>query len=196
MRPRVLVVDCEDSFVHTLARYAREHGAETRVVRAREVDVGAVRDARPGGVILSPGPGRPADVEVVGALVLALPDTPVLGVCLGHLVLCEAYGGRTVPSPEPMHGRASPVRHDGGPLYEGLPSPFAAARYHSLIGAPADDLVPDAWTAEGLVMGARHRHRPHHGVQFHPESLLTEGGHRMVGNFVAMTREPTRGAAS
>ena len=183
MSPRILVVDCEDSFVQTLARYAREHGAKTVVVRADALDVGAL--AAPDAVILSPGPGRPADVPAAAAVVRALPHTPILGVCLGHQVLCEAYGGATEASLDPMHGRASPVTHDGSTLYAGLPNPFRAARYHSLIGVPGPTLLADAWS-DGLVMGARHPDRPHHGVQFHPESLLTEGGHRMIGNFVAM----------
>ena len=187
---RLLVIDCEDSFVQTLARYAREHGAETRVVRADALSAGEAAAMAPGGVIVSPGPGRPGGAGVAVALFGAMPTTPILGVCLGHQALCEAYGGATAVSPGPMHGRASPVRHDGSALYEGLASPFRAARYHSLIGAPAGPLIADAWT-EGdggdLVMGARHPARPHHGVQFHPESLLTEGGHQLIGNFVRLS---------
>lgn len=181
----LLVLDCEDSFVQTLARYAREHGAHTRVVRADAITVEAVLADPPDGVVVSPGPGRPAGAGIAVALVRALPATPVLGVCLGHQAICEAYGGATRLSPEPMHGRASAVTHDGSALYEGLPSPFRAARYHSLLGAPEPPLVVTARSGP-LVMGVRHASRPHHGVQFHPESLLTEGGHRLVGNFVAM----------
>ena len=188
---RLLVLDCEDSFVHTLARYAREHGAETRVVRADAVTVEEVAASQPDGVVISPGPGRPEGAGIAVALVRALPETPILGVCLGHQALCEAYGGATTLSPEPMHGRASAVTHDGSALYAGLPSPFRAARYHSLLGAPEPPLVPDAWSGP-LVMGVRHAGRPHHGVQFHPESLLTEGGHRLVGNFVAMCGKDAR----
>lgn len=182
---RLLVLDCEDSFVQTLARYAREHGARTEVVRADAVTVEGVLADRPDGVVISPGPGRPTGAGIAVPLVRALGSTPVLGVCLGHQAICEAYGGATAVSPEPMHGRASAVTHDGSALYAGLPSPFLAARYHSLLGAPEEPLVVNAWSG-GLAMGVRHASRPHHGVQFHPESLLTEGGHRLVRNFVRM----------
>ena len=190
MGPRLLVADCEDSFVQTLARYAREHGARTRVVRADTLQVADAVAGAPDGVILSPGPGRPEAAGDLAALIRAMPQTPILGVCLGHQALCEAYGGATGRSPEPMHGRASLVTHDGSALYAGLASPFRAARYHSLIGAPGADMRADAWS-NGLVMGARHADNPHHGVQFHPESLLTEGGHRMIGNFVRMCGGPS-----
>ena len=188
-RPSLLVLDCYDSFVETLARYAREAGAATRVVRCDALSVREARGLRPGGVILSPGPGRPESAGIAVPLVRALPRTPILGVCLGHQAIACAYGGETVRT-EPRHGRPCAVTHDGSALYEGLPSPFQAGRYHSLIARPGPDLAPNAWTDDGaggeLLMGFRHRSHPHHGVQFHPESLLTEGGARMIGNFVSM----------
>lgn len=185
MSPRLLVLDCEDSFVQTLARYAREAGARTRLVRADAITLAEAQAWGPDGILISPGPGRPSRAGIAVAVFGALPDTPILGVCLGHQALCEAYGGATIRSPSVMHGQASAVIHDGSALYDGIASPFAAGRYHSLLGEPAGPLVETAWSG-GLVMGARHADRPHHGVQFHPESLLTEGGHRMIENFVGM----------
>ena len=185
--PRLLILDCLDTFVETLARYARLAGAETAVVRC---DAVTVREAAGfDGVILSPGPGRPEDAGVALDLVAALPETPIFGVCLGHQVIAQAYGGAVVRT-APRHGRDCAVRHDGSALYAGIPSPFRAGRYHSLIAGAGPDLVETAWTDDGaggeLVMGLAHRENPHHGVQFHPESLLTEGGERMVANFVGM----------
>lgn len=183
MRPFVLVLDLRDSFVETLARYAREAGAETRVVRCDALSVAEAVTLEPDGVILSPGPGRPVGAGIALGLIGALPATPILGVCLGHQAIAEAYGGRTVSSPEPMHGRSSLVRHEGDPLFAGVASPFPAARYHSLLAEPGPVLREVAWS-DGLCMAARHPERPHVGVQFHPESLLTEGGHAMIENFV------------
>jgi anthranilate synthase/aminodeoxychorismate synthase-like glutamine amidotransferase len=179
----ILVLDCRDSFVETLARYAREAGAETRVARCDALSVAEAVAMCPRAVILSPGPGRPREAGIATELFGALPDTPILGVCLGHQALSEAYGGETVASPEPMHGRASLVRHEGDSLFAGVPSPFAAGRYHSLLAGPAAVLREIAWS-DGLCMARRHESRPHVGVQFHPESLLTEGGHRVIRNFV------------
>ena len=187
--PRLLVLDCHDSFVETLARYARLAGVTTEVVRCDALSVADAVRWRPDGVILSPGPGRPEDAGIALGLVAALPETPILGVCLGHQVLAQAYGGAVVRT-EPRHGRDCAVTHDGSALYAGLPSPFRAGRYHSLIAGAAPDLIENAWTDDGaggrLLMGIRHRTRPHHGVQFHPESLLTEGGERMIENFAGL----------
>ena len=183
----ILVLDCYDSFVHTLARYAREAGAETVVVRQDAIDVAEA--ARFAGILLSPGPGRPEDAGIAVPLVRAATDTPILGVCLGHQAVALAYGGAVVRT-EPMHGRACAVRHDGSALFTGLPNPFAAARYHSLLAEPGPILRVTARTddARAVPMAVSHPDRPHYGVQFHPESLLTEGGARLVRNFVESVR--------
>lgn len=191
----ILIVDNYDSFVHNLARYVREAGEETLVARNDAAPVAALLARRPSGIILSPGPGRPADAGVCVELIRAAPGVPVLGVCLGHQALAEAYGGLTVPSREPMHGRTSIIDHDGSGLFAGLPSPMTAGRYHSLSVdiAQAPDLLVQARAADGEIMAMRHRNLPHHGLQFHPESLLTEYGRRLVQAFAAMCRKGDRG---
>lgn len=183
----ILVIDHFDSFVETLARYIRETGYATEVCRVDRYDPSAVDVSRLLGVVLSPGPGRPADTPQTTALFDAAPHLPILGVCLGHQALCEAYGGRTVPAPEPLHGQASLIRHDGDPLFGTVPSPFEAGRYHSLLGEIGDGspIRPIAWdSGTGAVMAARHRTRPHIGVQFHPESVLTPVGRAIIQNFL------------
>lgn len=188
----ILVVDNYDSFVHNLARYVREAGAETLIVRN---DARSVRDLvglRPAGVILSPGPNSPREAGVCLEYLSALAaSTPVLGVCLGHQCLIEAFGGRTVRARRPLHGEAAPVRHDGSGLHAGLPDPFSAGRYHALIGelGDAQDLVANAWSEEGEIMGVRRGSSPWHGVQYHPESLLTTHGRRIVEAFLRLTKE-------
>ncbi len=190
-RPRVLVVDNHDSFVHTLVGYLRELGADTDMVEADTIDPqGTDAALRPyGAVLVSPGPGTPAragaSVQVVRAA--ASRGIPLLGVCLGHQALAEAFGATVAHAPELMHGMTSPVRHGDDALYAGLPDPFTATRYHSLAVVPEtvpDDLVVTARTADGVIMGLRHRELPLQGVQFHPESVLTEGGYRLLGNWL------------
>ncbi|MFL6188802.1 MAG: anthranilate synthase component II [Actinomycetes bacterium] len=186
---RILVIDNDDSFVFNLVQYLGELGADTVVWRNDAGTVDGVRALRPDGVVISPGPGHPRDarlsVEVVRDLGHAL---PVLGVCLGHQVIGHVYGGRVGPAPELVHGKTSPVHHQGVGVLAGLPAPFAATRYHSLVvereGLPPD-LQVTGETAGGLVMALRHRHHPVEGVQFHPESILTESGHRLLGNWLA-----------
>ena len=186
---RILVIDNYDSFVFNLVQYLGELGAETVVWRNDAGTVEDVRDLRPDGVVISPGPGHPRDarlsVEVVRDLGHAL---PVLGVCLGHQVIGQVYGGRVGAAPELVHGKTSQVLHQGAGVLAGLPVPFAATRYHSLVvereGLPAV-LEVTGETAGGLVMALRHRHHPVEGVQFHPESILTESGHRLLGNWLA-----------
>ncbi|MFS0734396.1 gamma-glutamyl-gamma-aminobutyrate hydrolase family protein [Microbacterium sp. 1P10UB] len=189
--PRVLVVDNHDSFVHTLVGYLHELGAGTDLVEADAIDPeGTDAALRPyGAVLVSPGPGTPAragaSVQVVRAA--ASRGIPLLGVCLGHQALAEAFGATVAHAPELMHGMTSPVRHDDDALYAGLPDPFTATRYHSLAVVPEtvpDDLVVTARTADGVIMGLRHRELPLQGVQFHPESVLTEGGYRLLGNWL------------
>jgi anthranilate synthase/aminodeoxychorismate synthase-like glutamine amidotransferase len=192
----ILLIDNYDSFVHNLARYVRELGAETRVVRNDELDVAGIQALAPSHVIVSPGPCTPREAGVSNAAILALaPRIPVLGVCLGHQCLAAALGGRVVRAARPRHGKTSPIHHDGKGLFAGLPSPFEATRYHSLIVEPESlptSLEVVAWTPEREIMALRHRGWPAWGVQFHPESVLTEHGHALLSNFLAI---PARAAA-
>lgn len=187
----ILVVDNYDSFVHTLARYLREAGLETRVVRNDAADAATLAATRPQGVVLSPGPKTPREAGVSMALLDALDAaTPVLGVCLGHQCLGAFGGGRTIRARRPLHGEASLVRHDGTGLFQDLPSPLAAARYHSLATTLPEEgaFVANAWSEEGEIMGLRRRDAPWHGVQFHPESLLTPSGRAIVERFAGLCR--------
>lgn len=194
----LLVIDNHDSFtwnlVHGLMRWARD----VVVVQSDEVRVEDVLHAQPRGVVLSPGPGRPEDAGVSLALIKGGElRTPVLGVCLGHQVICEAFGARVQHATRPFHGVASELRHDGFGLFAGLPNPLRVGRYHSLVVAaeslPAE-LVPTAWSSTGELMGVRHRQRSIEAVQFHPESFLTEHGDRMLQHFVAgLAPEPAGG---
>lgn len=187
--PRVLVVDNHDSFVHTLVGYLQELGAETVLVEADAVaDASAVLDGF-AGVLISPGPGVPADagasIEIVHAA--AERRLPLLGVCLGHQAIAEAWGATVSHAPELLHGITSSVHHDGSALFAGLPDPFAATRYHSLAVVRSTlppDLVVTAESESGVIMALRHAHLPQWGVQFHPESVLTEGGYRLLGNWL------------
>jgi para-aminobenzoate synthetase component 2 len=188
---RVLVIDNYDSFVYTLNGYLRELGAETEVVRNDDIagkDL-ADRVASYDAVLVSPGPGKPADAGVsIPVVRLALATrTPLLGVCLGHQVIAEAFGGIVTNAEELMHGKTSQVEHDDSVLFDGVPQPFTATRYHSLAivdGTLPDDLIVTARTAGGVIMALQHRDAPIYGVQFHPESVLTEGGYRMLGNWL------------
>lgn len=186
---RVLVVDNHDSFVYNIVQYLLELGAEC-VVRDRS-DV-AVRDAAGvDGVLLSPGPGHPADAGVCLDLVRDAErrGAPLLGVCLGHQVIAHVHGATVARAPEIVHGFTSEIRHDGAGVLRGLPDPFAATRYHSLAvlpeTVPADVLEVTARTADGVVMGLRRRGRPVEGIQFHPESILSTFGHRLLRNWLA-----------
>jgi para-aminobenzoate synthetase component 2 len=200
---RVLVVDNHDSFVHTLVGYLRELGASTDLVESDAIDDPERAIAGADGVLISPGPGAPSAAGASTAVVRAAARTqvPVLGVCLGHQALAEAFGATVDHAPELLHGITSPVHHDGHPLFAGLPSPFPATRYHSLAVVRATlprDLTVTAETAEGVVMGLAHRRLPLWGVQFHPESVLTEGGYRLLGNWlevVGVAGAAVRGAA-
>ncbi|MBA2565202.1 MAG: aminodeoxychorismate/anthranilate synthase component II [Gemmatimonadetes bacterium] len=184
----VLLIDNYDSFVHNLARYLRELGARTTVVRNDAIDAAGVARAAPTHLVLSPGPCTPREAGVSNEIVRALGAvTPILGVCLGHQCIGDVYGGIVTRSARPMHGKSSPVYHEGRAIFRGIPSPFAAARYHSLVvdasRVPAD-LEVIATTAEGDVMALAHRTHPVIGVQFHPESVLTEHGFRLLANFL------------
>jgi para-aminobenzoate synthetase component 2 len=189
---RVLVIDNYDSFVYTLDGYLQQLGAETTVLRNDAVPTDAVAEliADYDAVLVSPGPGNPAEAGISIAAVHAAiaTDKPLLGVCLGHQAIAEALGGVVTHAEELMHGKTSQVVHDGDALFDGVPESFRATRYHSLAivdGTVPDDLVVTARTEGGVIMGVRHRSAPVHGVQFHPESVLTEGGYRMLGNWLA-----------
>lgn len=188
---KILVVDNYDSFVYTLVGYLQELGAETTVVRNDDVtlveaiELAEARD----GVLVSPGPGNPGEAGVCIELIkwCGANNKPMFGVCLGHQALAEAYGGTVTHAPELMHGKTSLVEHNGTGVFAGLPSPMTATRYHSL--AAVRDSIPDvleitAETSSGVIMGLQHRTAPLVGVQFHPESVLTEGGYQMLGNWL------------
>lgn len=187
----ILVIDNYDSFVYTLVGYLQELGAQTTVVRNDDVpltEAVALAGARDG-VLVSPGPGTPAEAGVSVSLIKWCGENskPMLGVCLGHQALAEAYGGTVTHAPELMHGKTSQVEHDSSNVFTGLPTPLTATRYHSLAAVsdnvPAE-LVVTARTASGIIMGLAHKTAPLCGVQFHPESVLTEGGYQMLGNWL------------
>ncbi|GIW92039.1 MAG: glutamine amidotransferase [Pirellulaceae bacterium] len=184
----ILVIDNYDSFVHNLARYFQRLGQPTLVVRNDAVDCAGVERLEPRALVLSPGPCTPAEAGICLELVRTFAGRlPILGVCLGHQTIAAAWGAPVARSPEPMHGRSSLVYHNRDTLFDRIPSPFRAGRYHSLI-VPADAmpsaLAVTAWTQDGLVMGLRHRELPIWGVQFHPESVMTECGYRLLANFL------------
>jgi anthranilate synthase/aminodeoxychorismate synthase-like glutamine amidotransferase len=189
MGASVVVIDNYDSFVYNLVQYLGELGAEPIVVRNDEVDLDGLLALRPAALLVSPGPGRPADAGVSSAAVVAFGGAgiPVLGVCLGHQCIGEVFGGAVVAAPEIMHGKTSAIHHLDVGVFEGLPTPFEATRYHSLVvdaTSIPDVLEQTAWTTDGVVMGLRHRTLPIEGVQFHPESILTDVGHELLANFL------------
>ncbi len=186
----ILLIDNYDSFVYNLARYLAQLGCETTVVRNDAVTVAEVRTLSPQAIVISPGPCTPAQSGVSLDIVRELgSDIPLLGVCLGHQAIAQALGGDVIRAPQPVHGRTSLIHHTNNELFAGLPNPFAATRYHSLtIDArtlPAE-LVVTAHSDDGLVMAIQHRQWPVYGVQFHPESILTSGGHRLLANFLRL----------
>ena len=184
----ILVVDNYDSFTYNLVHYLAELGAPTHVVRNDDLSVDEAWALNPQAVLLSPGPCAPDQAGICRPLIeSARADMPILGVCLGHQSIGQAFGGDVVRAKTLMHGKTSPIVHEGRSLFAGLPSPFTATRYHSL--AVKRETLPDcleitAWTEDGEIMGLQHRSRPIHGVQFHPESIATEHGHAMLANFL------------
>ena len=184
----ILVIDNYDSFTYNLVHYLNELGAETRVVRNDALTVEEALELKPEAILLSPGPCTPNEAGICLPLLRAAPeDTPILGVCLGHQAMGQAFGGDVIRAKAIMHGKTSPIRHNGEGLFKGLADGFIAARYHSL--AVKRETLPEvlevtAWTEDGEIMGLRHKTRPIHGVQFHPESIATEGGHDLLGNFL------------
>ena len=183
----ILVVDNYDSFTYNLVQVLLGLGASVEVVRNDDETVEQLLDREPDGILLSPGPGRPEAAGVCPALVAAQPRAPLLGVCLGHQVIGHVFGAEVGRAPRIMHGKTSEVRHDGVGVFAGLSSPFEATRYHSLEvrgeGLPGE-LEPIAWSDDGTLMGMRHRSLPYWGVQFHPESILTVEGPRLLANFL------------
>jgi anthranilate synthase component 2 len=186
----ILVIDNYDSFTYNLVHYLNELGAETLVHRNDAITVQEALGMRPQGVLLSPGPCTPNEAGICLALIGAAPaDLPILGVCLGHQSIGQAYGGKVIRAASLMHGKTSPIHHTGKGVFEGLKNPFTATRYHSLSVRRED--LPDvlevtAWTDDGEIMGFQHKTRPVHGVQFHPESIATECGHELLANFLAI----------
>ncbi len=187
----VLMIDNYDSFTWNLVQYLRELGASTQVVRNDALTLDEIEALAPAQVVISPGPCTPTEAGISVALIQALPlDRPLLGVCLGHQSIGTAFGAKIVRANRPMHGKTSSVEHDGKGVFAGIPSPFTVNRYHSLVIEEAslpDCLQVSARAEDGAIMGVRHRHRPIEGVQFHPESLLTEHGHQLLGNFLAFS---------
>ena len=188
MGPRILVIDNYDSFVYNLVQYLGELGAEPVVHRDDAITLDQVADLDPDGILISPGPGHPSDAGLSNEIIRTWgARRPVFGVCLGLQCIGEVFGGRVVRAPQVVHGKTSFIRHDGAGVFAGLPDPLEATRYHSLIverDSLPDELEITAQTEDGLIMGLRHRELMVEGVQFHPESVLTVGGHDLVGNFL------------
>jgi anthranilate synthase component 2 len=184
-----LLIDNYDSFVYNLRHYLGELGAEVVVKRNDAMTVEAALALRPQGIVISPGPSDPDRAGICLDLIRRAGNLPILGVCLGHQAIGQVFGGNVVRAPQPMHGKLSAIRHGGTGLFVGLPNPFEATRYHSLIVDRAswpNSLTITAETADGIVMGLQHRERPVHGVQFHPESIASTGGHQLLGNFLRL----------
>ncbi len=186
----ILVIDNYDSFTFNLVQYLGEMGADLQVYRNDQITVDEIRRLQPERIIISPGPCTPNEAGISLEVIRTFgPTTPLLGVCLGHQAVGQAYGGTVCRAPYLMHGKVSRIHHKGDGLFRGIPSPFTATRYHSLI-VRWEDLPPDlevtAQTEDGLIMGLKHRTHPVYGVQFHPESILTEGGMQLLRNFLSL----------
>jgi anthranilate synthase/aminodeoxychorismate synthase-like glutamine amidotransferase len=187
----ILMVDNYDSFTYNLVQILAGAGAEVLVLRNDAESAAAMLAREPEGIVLSPGPGRPAEAGVCLDLLRARSPVPILGVCLGHQALGEAFGATVDRAPRLMHGKTSEVRHDDSGLFAGLPNPFTATRYHSLEvreGTLPAELAANAWSDDGTLMGMFHRQLPYHGVQFHPESVLTAAGPHLLENFLSLCR--------
>ncbi len=188
----LLLIDNYDSFTYNLYHFLSELGAQVEVWRNDSMTAEEALALKPEGIVISPGPCDPDRAGICLELIgKAAGDYPILGVCLGHQAIGQAYGASVVRAPEPMHGKLSPVTHEGGSVFAGLPSPLTATRYHSLTLAP--DSIPEclevtARTEDGVVMGLRHKELPLHGVQFHPESIASEEGHALLDNFLKITK--------
>jgi anthranilate synthase component II len=189
MGSRVLVIDNYDSFVYNLVQELGELGAEPIVHRNDRIDIDGIRSLSPDAILISPGPGRPENAGISQAVLSELSgEYPILGVCLGHQAIGQVFGGDVIAAPSLMHGKTSAIEHHGAGVFAGLPQPFVATRYHSLVVDPStlpDVLEITASTSDGVIMGIRHRTLPIEGVQFHPESILTPNGPSLLSNFLA-----------
>jgi len=197
----ILLIDNYDSFTFNLVHFLGDVGGRCEVVRNDKLTVAEALARQPEAIVLSPGPCTPNEAGICLDLIAAAAGKiPILGVCLGHQAIGQAFGGHVVRAPKPMHGKLSAISHDGSGILEGVPSPFTATRYHSLIVARdslPDTLIPQAQTEDGLIMAMRHRDFAIHGVQFHPESIASEHGHKILANFLAIARHanaPARAA--
>lgn len=188
----ILIIDNYDSFVHTLARYVRLNDLETMIYRNDEITAERVRKLNPAAIIISPGPCTPNDAGNCLSIIKECKDIPMLGVCLGHQAIAQSFGANIVRADRPVHGMTSKISHNNNMLYRNIPTTFEAARYHSLI-VEKDTLPPcfviTSQTNDGIIMGLRHKEYPLHGVQFHPESFLTNYGKTIINNFVNLARE-------
>jgi len=191
-KPHILVVDNYDSFTWNLVHYLHDVGAQTRVIRNDELSAAEALGTKPDGIVLSPGPCTPNEAGICMDIVNEAPgDLPILGVCLGHQSIGQALGGAVITAKEIRHGKRSPVTHKAGLLFEGIPDTFNVVRYHSLAIREEDlpdSLIVDAFTEDGEIMAVRHKTRPVYGLQFHPESILTEHGHKMLANWLTLTK--------
>ncbi|HET6568432.1 MAG TPA: aminodeoxychorismate/anthranilate synthase component II [Rhodothermales bacterium] len=184
----ILIIDNYDSFTYNLVHLVGGHTNDLEVVRNDQIGVDEVRGMAPAGILISPGPGRPADAGITEDLIRAFgPTTPILGVCLGHQAIGEVYGGTVTYAPSLMHGKTSQIFHDEASVFEGIPQGFTATRYHSLVvdrNSLPGELALTAWTDDGVIMGLRHRTHPVEGIQFHPESVLTTEGPKLIANWL------------
>ncbi len=195
----IVIIDNYDSFTYNLYQYVGEMEGEVVTVRNDMTTVDEIRRMKPDGIILSPGPGRPEDAGICVDIAQKIVDIPILGICLGHQAVGYAHGGKVIRAPEIKHGKTSKVIHYGKGLFEGLKSPVTVMRYHSLVlerESLADNFIITAQTGDWTVMGIRHKKYPIYGLQFHPESIMTESGRKMIENFLNVTRNSERIAAS
>ncbi len=196
----ILIIDNYDSFTYNLAHLVAGIAGDYEVHRNDRITVDEVRAKQPSAILISPGPGRPADAGITEDLIRALGmETPVLGVCLGNQAIGEVFGARVVHAPTLMHGKTSSIEHDGRTIFEALPQPFPATRYHSLMLDPetiSEELEVSARTADGVIMGVRHKTYPIEGIQFHPESILTEVGPKLLHNWISLYVTPNVKPAS
>lgn len=193
----ILLIDNYDSFAHNLARYVRNAGAETTILRNDDLSAADALALKPDAIVISPGPGAPKESGIcIDLIKKAKGRIPVLGICLGHQAIAEAYGGKALQSDTPYHGKSTPILHDGSGLFDGIPSPFEGGRYHSLSVQlpPRHDFLINAYTEDGTIMSIQHIREPVYGLQFHPESILTEHGALLIDNFMRIVHKRKKAA--